>query len=195
MDESKMVNNSLKDESKVKIQGEQARTTSKEKMSTKGHKKTLKSIEKKLEKAEEALAESNDRYLRLYAEFENFRRRTAKEKLALTDIANETLLKSLLSIIDDFERALDTFAKEDITSETMQEGVKLIYDKLFHLLRQKDLKPMALKKGDTFSTELHEAITQTSVEEAMKGKVVDVVEQGYFLKDKVLRFAKVVIGV
>ncbi|MCG8339767.1 MAG: nucleotide exchange factor GrpE [Cytophagales bacterium] len=195
MDKSKMVKNSPKNESKAEIQGEEERTIAEEKTPAKGRKKTLKSLEKELEKAEEALAGSKDKYLRLYSEFENFRRRTAKERLALTDTANEALLKSLLPIVDDLERALDAFEKEDVALKTMQEGVKLIYDKLFHLLHQKDLKPMELKKGDTFSTELHEAITQTSVEEDMKGKVVDVIEKGYFLKDKVLRFAKVIIGV
>lgn len=147
------------------------------------------------EKAQAALAEANDKYVRLYAEFENFRRRAAKEKLALIETASEDILKKLLPIIDDFERALSALQQDGTPAEAMQEGIKLIYDKLIHLLHQVGVQPMELTKGTDFDAELHEAVTQTPVEDkALQGKVVDILEKGYCLKDKVLRFAKVVIG-
>ena len=148
-----------------------------------------------LEKVQADLAASDDKYLRLYSEFENFRRRAAKEKLILIETAGEAMLKKLLPVADDFERALASFQTSDQAPQVMQEGVRLIYEKLMHLLPQADVKPMLIDKGVVFDTELHEAVTQVPVEDkAMKGKVLDVVEKGYLLKDKVLRFAKVVTG-
>jgi len=147
-----------------------------------------------LEKLENDIASSKDKYLRLYSEFENYRRRTAKEKLDLIQTANENLLLVLLPILDDFERASTAIGdrKED---KTAQEGLTLIHNKLVQLLEQKGLKGMDDKKGTEFNAELHEAISRIPVEKKkLKGKVVDVVEKGYKLGDKVIRFAKVVIG-
>ena len=145
-----------------------------------------------LKKVQEELATANDKYLRLYAEFENFRRRTAQEKVALINTAGEGILKQLLPIVDDFERAL---AALPATDKATQEGIQLIYDKLLHLLQQASVQPMPLEKGAAFDTELHEAVTQMPTDDpALKGKVVDVLEKGYLLQEKVLRFAKVVTG-
>lgn len=148
-----------------------------------------------LKKTQEDLAASNDKYLRLYSEFENFKRRVAKEKLDLIETASEGILKKLLPILDDFERALASLQANNEAPQATQEGVRLIYEKLTHLLQQAGVKPMSLDKGAVFDTEFHEAVTQMPVDDkAMQGKVLDVIEKGYLLKEKVLRFAKVVTG-
>jgi molecular chaperone GrpE len=139
------------------------------------------------------LAESKDKYLRLYSEFENFRRRTAKERLELIQSANEQLIKSLLPVIDDFERAEKAFNKEQPSVD--MEGFSLIQNKLKKVLEQYGVKPMNVEKGTSFNPDLHEAITQIPApEENLKGKIVDVVERGYMLNEKVIRYAKVVVG-
>lgn len=144
-----------------------------------------------LKKAQDELADSKDKYLRLYSEFENFRRRTAKEKLELIQSANEKLVNSFLPIIDDFERAEKAFTGSE--SKEM-EGFLLIYNKFKKILDTAGIRVMDAK-GKAFDPDLHEAITQVPApEEKLKGKVIDVVEQGYLLNDKVIRFAKVVVG-
>jgi molecular chaperone GrpE len=148
--------------------------------------------ESELEKLRKELTEQKDKYLRLYSEFENFRRRTAKERLDLTQSANEGLLKVLLPVIDDFERAEKSFKDKN---DKDLEGFFLIHNKFKKLLEQFNVKVMEIKKGADFNADLHEAITQVPVaDEKLSGKVVDVVEKGYLLNDKVIRFAKVVVG-
>lgn len=139
------------------------------------------------------LAELKDKYLRLYADFENFRRRTAKEKIDLIASANAELMKSILPIVDDFERAMQSF--ETTTEiEPLKEGVGLISNKFFKTLESKGLKPMN-SKGEVFDAEIHESVTQfPAPSEDLKGKVIDEVEKGYYLNDKVIRYAKVVVG-
>lgn len=138
------------------------------------------------------LAAAKDKYIRLYSEFENFRRRTAKEKLEMSLTANEQVIKSLLPIVDDFERAekaVQNKENKDI------EGYFLINNKFKKVLEQFGVKHMDIGAGADFNADLHEAITQIpSPNESLKGKIVDVVEKGYLLNDKVIRFAKVVIG-
>ena len=144
-----------------------------------------------VKKLQDELAESKDKYIRLYAEFDNFRRRTAKEKLELIQSANENLLKSLIEVVDDFERAESSFkSKNDKESE----GFFLIQNKFKKVLDQYSVKAMPAEKGTSFNPDFHEAITQIPAEEKLKGKIVDVVEKGYLLNDKVIRFAKVVVG-
>ncbi|MFZ2906783.1 MAG: nucleotide exchange factor GrpE [Cyclobacteriaceae bacterium] len=148
-------------------------------------------IQSDLKKAQEDLAETKDKYIRLYSEFENFRRRTAKEKLELIQSANERLVISLLPIVDDFERAEKAFKGSE--SKEM-EGFLLIYNKFKRILDQTGIKQMEAK-GTEFNADFHEAITQVPApDESLKGKVIDVVENGYLLNDKVIRFAKVVVG-
>jgi molecular chaperone GrpE len=148
-----------------------------------------------LKQAQEDLATANEKYLRLYSEFENFRKRAAKEKLYLIETAGESILKKLLPITDDFERALEALQATDAVPQAMQEGIRFIYEKLTYLLQQEGVQSMPLEKGTVFDTELHEAVTQIPAEDkAMQGKVLDVLEKGYLLKEKVLRFAKVVTG-
>lgn len=148
--------------------------------------KSTKSQDLKLE-----LQESKDKYLRLYSEFENYRRRTSKEKIEMIDSANKDLLKEILPISDDFERAIKS---SDPDNPIDEEGINLIYQKLRGILEKHNLKKMEIKVGDDFNSELHEAITSTPSEKKLKGKVVDIIEDGYLIADKILRFGKVVIG-
>ncbi|MBO0936030.1 nucleotide exchange factor GrpE [Fibrella sp. HMF5335] len=139
------------------------------------------------------LAVLKDKYLRLYADFENFRRRTAKEKLDLITNANENLLVALLPVVDDFERAMPSLANAKDVNAAL-EGIQLIYNKLTKTLEAKGLKPMT-SKGEPFNADLHESVTQfPAPTDDMKGKVIDEIEKGYLLNDKVIRYAKVIIG-
>lgn len=143
-----------------------------------------------LGKAQEELSEVKDKYLRLYSEFENFRRRTSKEKLEMISSANEQLIKSLLPVVDDFERA-----EKSATDGKEVEGFILIQSKLRKVLEQYGVKSMPLEPGADFDPDTQEAITQIPApEEKLKGKIVDVIEKGYLLNDKVIRYAKVVVG-
>lgn len=143
--------------------------------------------------AEELLAEEKDRYIRLYAEFENYKKRTLKEKNEFYLYASKDLMTSMLGILDDFERALKEIAKNG--NESDLKGVELIYQKFRNKLIEKGLKPIDVKVGDDFNVDFHEAITQIpSPTPELKGKIVDVIETGYQLHDKVIRFAKVVTG-
>ena len=145
-----------------------------------------------LKRLQEELAEAKDKYLRLYSEFENFRRRTSKEKLEMIQSANEELIKSILPVVDDFERAEKSVA--DLSKKEL-EGFLLIQNKLKKILDQYGVKPFKLEAGDDFDPDKQEAITQIPApEDKLKGKVVDVVEKGYQLNDKVIRYAKVVVG-
>lgn len=145
-----------------------------------------------VKKIQDELAEAKDKYVRLYAEFDNFRRRSSKEKLEMIQSANEQLLKSLLSVVDDFERAEKSFKDKN---DKESEGFFLIQNKFRKILEQYSVKAMDLERGSDFNPDFHEAITQIPApEEGLKGKVMDVVEKGYMLNDKVIRFAKVVVG-
>ena len=142
---------------------------------------------------EAELAEAKDKYLRIYSEFENFRRRTSKEKLDLISTANKDLMSDLVPVLDDFERALNASEESD-DIKALKEGINLVHNKLKKVLDVKGLKKMEVKKGDDFDDEKHEAITQIPAEKELEGKIVDVVEAGYTLGESVVRFAKVVVG-
>lgn len=149
--------------------------------------------EKKESSAEEKYAELNDRFLRLYAEFENFRRRTNKEHLDLILSANASLLRDLLPILDDFERAIINNESSEDTA-ILKEGFSLIYNKYKGILETKGIKPI-IAKGELFNSDVHEAIVNVPVEdETQKGKVIEDIEKGYYLNEKVVRFSKVVVG-
>lgn len=135
----------------------------------------------------------NNKYLRLYSEFENFRRRTAKERLETITKAGAEVIEEVLPIVDDFDRAIKSNENSE-DPEALKEGFTLIHNKLMRILESQGLKPMD-SMGKPFDTEYHEAITNIPApEEDLKGKVVDVAEKGYFYHDKVLRYAKVVVG-
>ncbi len=145
-----------------------------------------------VEKLQEELKNEKDKYLRLYAEFENFRKRTAKERLELFETAGENLVKELLPVLDDFERALTEIKREG--DDNLFKGVVLIYDKFKNTLKKAGLKDVEVKKGDEFNPEIHEAIAQIPGDKKMIGKIVDVVEKGYAMGNKTIRFPKVVTG-
>lgn len=146
------------------------------------------------EQLQEDLKQEKDKFLRLFAEFENYKKRTSKERIDLFKTAGQEIMLSLLPVIDDFERALNHI-EEDKEAEELRKGVHLIYQKMLSTLEQKGLTVVAVKKGDVFNPDNHEAITQIPApSEDLKGKIIDVVEKGYQLGDKVIRFPKVVIG-
>lgn len=148
---------------------------------------------KKEPTVEEKLAELQDRYLRLSAEYDNFRKRTLKEKIDLQKSANENLLEAILPVADDFDRALQS-VDEAIDIKAVKEGMKLISGKFNGFLNQQGVKEIKAVNKE-FDTDLHEAITKIPApSKKLRGKVVDVIQKGYYLNDKVLRFSKVVIG-
>ena len=141
--------------------------------------------------------ELDDKYLRLYSEFDNYRKRTAKEKLEFTKTATESLIKELLPVLDDFDRALQNIPAEaeDEHTKELYNGVQLIHQKFFNTLKKKELSPIEIAVGSDFDLNFQEAIaTIPAPSEEMKGKVIDVVETGYMLGDSIIRFSKVVVG-
>ena len=166
----------------------------KEDQSKKANSKKKSSKDKaKIEELEIQLNESKDKYLRLFAEFENYKKRTMKEKLDLMKTAAQDTLNSILPVLDDFDRAKIS-ADDDSSPEVFTDGVSLVYDKLYATLTARGLKPM-VSTGEVFDPELHEAITEIPApSEDMKGKIIDTVTKGYYLQDKIIRHAKVVVG-
>tara|TARA_B100000900_G_C20526276_1_gene694325 strand:+ start:220 stop:798 length:579 start_codon:yes stop_codon:yes gene_type:complete len=146
------------------------------------------------EQLEKEVAELKDKHLRMFAEFENFKKRTAKERIDLFRNAGLEFLESMLPILDDFDRAAK-HREESNNIEGVAKGIDLIQSKLISILEQKGLKSMESSIGKAFNTDFHEAITQIPApSEDMKGKVIDETEKGYLLNDKVIRYAKVVVG-
>jgi molecular chaperone GrpE len=149
--------------------------------------------EDEIEKLKEEIASQKDKYLRLLAEFDNFRRRTAKENLELRQTAAKDVITSLLDVLDDSERAEKQMEKTDDAAQ-IKHGVKLVFDKLRKTMHSKGVKAME-SIGQPFDVEKHEAITEINApNDKLKGKVLDEVQKGYYLNDKLIRFAKVVVG-
>ena len=146
------------------------------------------------EKLQGELQAEKDKFLRLFAEFENYKRRTSKERVELFKTASEEVMFSLLPVLDDFERAL-AHIEEDKEAEELRKGVLLIYQKLISTLEQKGLSAIKIEQGDIFDADNHEAVTQIPAPSPdLKGKIIDVIEKGYKLGDKIIRFPKVLIG-
>ena len=169
----------------------------KDEKDTKSKKKTKSSKKDKLtdriKELEQELSESKDKFLRLFAEFDNFKKRTAKERIDFRATAGMDALQAFLPVMDDFDRAKKVAENED-NNEEFSEGVKLVYQKLKSVLTSKGIKVME-STGETFDPELHEAITEIPAPtEDMKGKIIDTIEQGYYLNDKIIRYARVVVG-
>jgi molecular chaperone GrpE len=145
------------------------------------------------EQLSQDLASEKDKFIRLFAEFENYKRRTARERIELFKTANQEVLLALLPVLDDFDRALSEIKKTD--DNVLIQGVELIQEKLKSTLVSKGLEQVDVKEGDAFNADFAEAITQIpAASPKMKGKIVDVIEKGYKLGDKIIRFPKVVIG-
>jgi len=146
-----------------------------------------------IDNLKDELSQEKDKFLRLFAEFENYKRRTSKERIDLFSTASQDVIQSLLPVIDDFDRALIEMSKHEETE--LSKGVKLIKNKLQSTLEQKGLSLIEVNNGDVFDSDIHEAVTQISApNDELKGKIIDVIEKGYKLGDKVIRFPKVVIG-
>ena len=146
-----------------------------------------------IDNLKDELSQEKDKFLRLFAEFENYKRRTSKERIDLFSTASQDVIQSLLPVIDDFDRALIEMSKHEETE--LSKGVKLIKNKLQSTLEQKGLSLIEVNNGDIFDSDIHEAVTQISApNDELKGKIIDVIEKGYKLGDKVIRFPKVVIG-
>lgn len=180
----------------VQTQAKEEKKEEKKSLLKKGNKDKarIEELEKKVVELEAKTAKDKDDYIRLMAEFDNFRRRTSQEKLELVSMASTDTIKGLLPVLDDCERALAVL-KESKDSEAAKEGTELIYHKLMAYLNSKGLAVIEAK-DQQFDTDLHEAVAQFPVqEEEMKGKVFDVVQTGYTLNGKVIRFAKVVVGI
>jgi molecular chaperone GrpE len=144
--------------------------------------------------SEEIIQAEKDKFLRLFAEFENYKKRTTRERIELFKTAGQELMTSLLPVVDDFERAL-AHTEEDKEAEELRKGVLLVYQKFYNTLELKGLLKIETNAGDVFDAEIHEAITQIPPpSEDLKGKIIDCVEKGYKLGDKIIRYPKVVIG-
>ncbi len=145
------------------------------------------------EELSEELAREKDKFLRLFAEFENYKRRTSKERMELFKTAGQEIMISLLPVLDDFDRALKELDKAD--DDELLKGVQLIRGKFKETLNSKGLQEVSVEQGDAFDAEIHEAITQIPApNKKLKGKIIDVIEKGYRLGDKIIRHPKVVVG-
>ncbi len=145
------------------------------------------------EQLQSELAQEKDKFLRLFAEFENYKRRTSKERIELFSTASQDVIQALLPVLDDFDRAMEELSKHE--ESELSKGVELIKNKLNNTLQQKGLSLVEVNKGDDFNADNHEAVTQIPAPtDDLKGKIIDVIEQGYKLGEKVIRFPKVVIG-
>ena len=175
---------------------EEAAAEAGSKRETRAEKKARKhAAEEENEKLRQELGETKDKYIRLMAEFDNYRSRTAKERLELIDTAGKGILEGFLPVVDDCERALEMLRKSE-AGEAAIEGTEIIYNKLVAYLKSKGLNKMENVIGSEFNTDFHEAVAQFPAQDpAMKNKVIDVVQQGYMLGEKVVRFAKVVVGI
>lgn len=146
-----------------------------------------------LDQAKKDLAEEKDKFLRLFAEFENYKRRTTKERMELFKTAGQEVIQSMLPVLDDFDRAMAEIEKAK--DKELSKGVGLISNKFKETLKSKGLEEVSVRAGDTFNADQHEAITQIPApDKKLKGKIIDVIEKGYKLGDKIIRFPKVVTG-
>ena len=150
-------------------------------------------LQDKIDELSSSVEKEKNQFLRLFAEFENYKKRTSKERLELFKTASQDLVTALLPVLDDFERALAEIKKSERNDQL--QGIELIYNKLFDTLQNQGLTKLEVNEGDGFDAELHEAITQIPApKEKLKGKVIDVVGTGYKLGEKIIRYPKVVVG-
>lgn len=157
-----------------------------------GQEQPQEDLTKQIEILQSNFNEANDKYLRLFSEFDNYRKRTLKEKIELSKTASADIIKALLPIVDDFERAINNFPENE--SNGHLEGIRLIYNNLKRMLEQQGLEEIKAL-GETFDTDFHEAVTHIPApEEQLKGKVLEVIKKGYSLQGKIIRFAQVIVG-
>ena len=165
----------------------------KDKKSTAKKKTNQDNLQVKIDELSSSVEKEKNQFLRLFAEFENYKKRTSKERLELFKTASQDLVTALLPVLDDFERALAEIKKSERNDQL--QGIELIYNKLFDTLQNQGLTKLEVNEGDGFDAELHEAITQIPApKEKLKGKVIDVVGTGYKLGEKIIRYPKVIVG-
>jgi molecular chaperone GrpE len=171
-----------------------AKTNSKKNTkNTSAKKRNQDDLQNKIDELTSEVEKEKDQFLRLFAEFENYKKRTSKERLELYKTASQEVVTALLAVVDDFERALVEMKKSE--KQDQLQGIELIYNKLIDTLQNQGLSKMEVGQGDNFDAELHEAITQIPApEDKLKGKIVDVVGTGYKLGEKIIRYPKVVVG-
>jgi molecular chaperone GrpE len=181
------------EEAEKKINETEEVTAQNEQVNTENTEEIVKEILDPIEERDAKIAELNEKYLRLYSEFDNYRKRTAKEKIDIIKAAGEGIIKNMLPIVDDFKRAIESNKNiEDPAS--LREGFELIATKFYNTLEAKGLKPIEAK-GELFNADIHEALTNIPAPtEDLRGKIVEVIEDGYYLGDKIIRFPKVVVG-
>lgn len=191
MSEKERNQENISEEESLKDQVEEILDDAIEEAEEKTESKESKTSEKEQLKAD--LEKEKDKFLRLFAEFENYKRRTSKERVEMFKTASQDVITALLPVLDDFDRALNEIAKAE--DKNLLKGVELIHNKFRETLRSQGLELMEIKEGDNFDADLHEAITQIPApSEKLKGKIVDVVEKGYKLGDRIIRYPKVVTG-
>ena len=200
MSENTKTNSEALNEEKIEQEAQEQEAQQETKKEKKGFlkkdakKEKIQELENKVAELENQVAKDKDDYIRLMAEFDNYRRRTSQEKLELVSMASTDTIKGLLPVLDDCERALKVL-QDSNDSDAAKEGTELIYNKMMGYLKSKGLAVIEAM-GQPFDTDLHEAVAQFPVpEEDKKGKVFDVVQTGYTLNGKVIRFAKVVVGI
>lgn len=170
-----------------------ATKTSNKKTNKKKKTSPTEALKSEISTLEDERDELKDKFVRKVAEFDNFKRRTSKERIDLIGTANRDTVVALLPIIDDFERAIKA-ANDDASTEPVSEGVMMVYNKMISILSQKGLKPME-STGEPFNPDLHEALTEIPApSEDLKGKVIDTIEKGYYLNEKIIRYPRVVVG-
>ena len=171
-----------------------AKTNSKKSTKNAATKKSKQdNLQSQIDELTSVVEKEKDQFLRLFAEFENYKKRTSKERLELYKTASQEVVTALLTVVDDFERALTEIKKSE--KQDQLKGIELIYNKLIDTLQNQGLARMEVGQGDDFDAELHEAITQIPApEDKLKGKIVDVVGTGYKLGEKIIRYPKVVVG-
>jgi molecular chaperone GrpE len=195
MDNNKDLNNTVEAGSGEEIKEQELNKKSDHSYDHKEKSKSSKfKKEDKIEKLELDLVNANDKFLRLYSEFDNYRKRTIKEKIELGKTAASEIITSILPVLDDFERAIKAFEISPESTDSLKHGIILIFNKFVNTLSQQGLQPLKTI-GEEFNTDFHEAITNVPVKEPeQKGKVIDEIEKGYTLNGKVIRYAKVVVG-
>ena len=151
-----------------------------------------KKVENQINDLKTELKEEEDKYLRLFAEFENYKKRTTKERIELYKTAGQEVIGSLLPVLDDFSRAIKESKKMENSEDFV--GLELIFNKFNDILKSNGLLDLEVNKGDSFDSELHEAISQIKTDKKNSGKIIDIIEKGYKMGDKIIRFPKVVVG-
>lgn len=187
-------NDNLKEEETTNAKATEAQVNTKNEATSEEPQKT-KEAPSEVDRLKEELAQAKDKHIRLFAEFENYKRRTSKERIELFKTAGQEIMSVMLPVLDDFDRAINEIKKSEDADKSVLEGIELINSKLQETLNKQGLELMKVKAGDTFDADLHEAVTQIPApKKKLKGKIIDVIEKGYTLGNKIIRYPKVVTG-